>query len=265
MNAAVAREQAMELFDLTDRTALVTGAAGGLGGAQVEALMQAGAHVVATDLEAEPIKRRLARSGLPFKRLTALELDITDEERIAACVQHCEREFGGIDILSNNAAVSLPAPLIDYALADFDRTIAVNLRGLFAMSRDVAGSMTRQGRGGSIINIASIGGMVVDGPTSAAYDASKAAVIQLTRNLAVELAPAGIRANAIAPGYMFTDMTERYTSDPDYMERLTTSKIPLGRVGHPREIGGATVFLASDAASYVTGHTLNVDGGWVAI
>ena len=255
----------MNMFDLSGKSALVTGAAGGLGSAQVRALADAGAHVIATDRSAAAVEHAFVPELERGLALTPMALDVTDAASIDACIGYCGREFDGLDILVNNAAVSIPAPLLDYTEEDYDLTMAVNLRGVFQLSQNAGRLMRERNRGGAMINIASIGGMVVDGPTSAVYDATKAAVIQLTRNLAVELAPFSIRANAIAPGYMYTDMTSRYTNDPTYLDELRNSKIPLGRVGEPVEIGGAVVFLASQASSYVTGHTLNVDGGWVAV
>ncbi|TQF00190.1 MAG: glucose 1-dehydrogenase [Spiribacter salinus] len=254
-----------KMFDLSGKTVLVTGAGGGLGMAHTAALASAGARIIAADVDGEQLRSGLASAGLDNYDIHPVEMDVSDCRGAATVVEQCAGEHDGIDILVNNAGISLPAPLIDYEPSAFDRTMAVNLRGLFFLSQAFARSLRDLGRGGSIINIASIGGMVVDGPTSAAYDASKAAVIQLTRNLAVEFAPLGIRANAIAPGITRTEMTRRFTEDPDTLHELTTKKIPLGRVGEPEDMGGAVVFLASDAASYVTGHTLNVDGGWVAI
>ena len=238
-------------LDLSGRVALVTGAGGGLGRAQVEVLVEAGATVVGADLEPPE-----TRQGSHPRAL-----DITDTDQLADMVASCERDFGGLDILVNNAGISLPGPVLDYLPGDLDRTIAVNQKAFFELSRLAGRVMVR--RGGAIVNIASIGGMVVDGPHSAAYDATKAAVIQMTKNFAVELAGSGIRVNAVAPGYTRTDMIARYLEDEDYVAEITSRKIPLGRIGCPEEIADAVCFLASDAASYITGHTLNVDGGWV--
>lgn len=252
-------------LDLTGRTALVTGAAGGLGIQQVLALAGAGAHVVATDRDEAQVVAALDAAGGRGGDVTARALDVTDADAIETLVQDLAASGQGVDILVNNAGISIPGSVLDYPEDSFDRTMSVNLRGLYLLSQTVARSMVARGAGGVIVNLASIGGMIVDGPVSSAYDATKAAVIQLTKNFAVELAHAGIRVNAVAPGYIATEMTRRYLEDPDYLADLLKYKIPMGRVGLPEEVAQAIVFLASPAAAYITGHTLNVDGGWVAI
>ncbi|MGR3315278.1 SDR family NAD(P)-dependent oxidoreductase [Roseovarius indicus] len=252
------------LIDLTGRTALVTGAAGGLGVQQVLALAGAGAHVVATDRDEAQIVAALGQAGEAADIMTRA-LDVTDANANEALVQHLAASGKGVDILVNNAGISIPGSVLDYPGDSFDKTMSVNLRGLYQLSQTVARSMVARSAGGAIVNLASIGGMIVDGPVSSAYDATKAAVIQLTKNFAVELAHKGIRVNAVAPGYIATEMTRRYLEDPEYLADLLKHKIPMGRVGLPEEVAQAIVFLASPAAAYITGHTLNVDGGWVAI
>uniref|UniRef100_UPI003B5172B5 SDR family NAD(P)-dependent oxidoreductase n=1 Tax=Roseovarius indicus TaxID=540747 RepID=UPI003B5172B5 len=251
-------------IDLTGRTALVTGAAGGLGVQQVLALAGAGAHVVATDRDEAQIVAALDQAGKAADIMTRA-LDVTDANANEALVQDLAASGKGVDILVNNAGISIPGSVLDYPGDSFDKTMSVNLRGLYQLSQTAARSMVARSAGGAIVNLASIGGMIVDGPVSSAYDATKAAVIQLTKNFAVELAHKGIRVNAVAPGYIATEMTRRYLEDPDYLAELLKHKIPMGRVGLPEEVAQAIVFLASPAAAYITGHTLNVDGGWVAI
>ncbi|WP_272011032.1 SDR family NAD(P)-dependent oxidoreductase [Roseovarius sp. ZX-A-9] len=250
----------MDAFRLDGKVALITGAGGGLGVAQVQALAKAGATIVATDAT-EAALGAMDLTGLTD--IDAVEMDVTDGGSIDRAVDHCTARYGRIDLLVNNAGISLPGSVLDYDMDWFDRTSAINFRGVFAVSRAVANVMVSQSTKGAIVNLASIGGMVVDGPTSAAYDGTKAAVIQITRNFAFELARQGIRVNAVAPGYTRTPMIEKYLNDPDYRSALENRLIPMGRVGRPEEIANAIVFLLSDAASYVTGHTLNVDGGWV--
>ncbi|WBU51905.1 SDR family NAD(P)-dependent oxidoreductase [Paracoccus sp. SCSIO 75233] len=253
----------MEQFRLDGKTALVTGAGGGLGVAQVHALLLAGARVVAADLSPERVAAALG--DLPKEhasRLTVIPVDVTREDDLSRLVSTC-MESGGIDVLVNNAGISRPGPVLDYDPADFDQTVDVNFKAVYRLSQLVGRAMSDRGTGGAIINIASIGGMVVDGPISSAYDGTKAAVIQITKNFAVELAHAGIRVNAIAPGYIRTEMTRGFLEDADYLENLRRNRIPMGRVGEPSEIASAVVFLASPASSYMTGHTMNVDGGWV--
>lgn len=250
----------MEAFRLDGKIALVTGAGGGLGVAQVDRLRAAGATVVATDATQAALDN-LRDAGCPD--VDALMLDVADDRSVEQAVAHCMARHGRIDLLVNNAGISLPGPVGTYDMAQFDLTCAINFRGVFAMSRAVSNAMVDGGVRGAMVNLASIGGMVVDGPTSAAYDGTKAAVIQITKNFAYELAPHGIRVNAVAPGYTRTPMIQKYLDDPEYAEALEKRLIPMGRVGRPEEIANAIVFLLSDAASYVTGHTLNVDGGWV--
>jgi NAD(P)-dependent dehydrogenase (short-subunit alcohol dehydrogenase family) len=247
----------MDAFRLDGKVALVTGAGGGLGVAQVATLIKAGATVVATDAT------QAALDNLPQTNIDRVLMDVTDDRSIDRAVAHCTARHGRVDLLVNNAGISLPGPVLDYDMALFDRTCAINFRGVFAVSRAVSAAMVEGSVKGAIVNLASIGGMVVDGPTSAAYDGTKAAVIQITRNFAYELATHGIRVNAVAPGYTRTPMIEKYLKDPEYLHALENRLIPMGRVGRPEEIANAIVFLLSDAASYVTGHTLNVDGGWV--
>lgn len=254
----------MSRFDLNGKIALVTGAARGLGAAQVIALAEAGATVLAADLDRSAVAAAFA-DGLLGERISPRRLDVTSEAEIADLAATCIAEYGGIDILVNNAGISLPAPALDYPMADFDATCAVNFRAVFRLCQVFGRMMVDTGRKGAIVNLASIGGMVVDGPGASAYDGTKAAVIQITKNFAVDLAPHGIRVNAVAPGYIETEMTRRYVRDTAYMAGLYEHKIPMKRVGQPDEIASAVVFLASPAASYMTGHTMNVDGGWVIV
>ncbi|MDP3342169.1 SDR family NAD(P)-dependent oxidoreductase [Frigidibacter sp.] len=254
----------MSRFGLDGRIAVVTGAARGLGAAQVHALAEAGARVLAVDLDPEAVRAAFADDPLR-DRITAHRLDVTSEDEVTTFATLCREDLGGIDILVNNAGISRPAPALDYPMADFDITSAVNFRAVFRLSQIFGRMMIDTGRRGAIVNLASIGGMVVDGPGASAYDGTKAAVIQITKNFAVDLAPHGIRVNAVAPGYIETEMTRRYVQDAAYMSGLYEYKIPMKRVGQPHEIASAVVFLASDAASYMTGHTMNVDGGWVIV
>jgi NAD(P)-dependent dehydrogenase (short-subunit alcohol dehydrogenase family) len=172
--------------------------------------------------------------------------------------------FGRLDILVNNAGTATAGPPQDLSLADWQRVIEVNLTGVFLCAREAAKAMIAAGAGGHIINIASILGAVASQPVpAAAYSASKGAVVNLTRDLAVHWAPDGILVNAIGPAYFPSEMTEPFLAQPDMLREIER-RTPLGRVGRPEELKGAVVFLASDASSYITGQTLYVDGGWTA-
>jgi 2-dehydro-3-deoxy-D-gluconate 5-dehydrogenase len=217
----------LDLFRLDGKTAIVTGASRGLGAAMAAALEQAGAKVV----------RLSFRSKVPSSLPDA-------------------------DILVNNAGIIRRADLLDYSDEDWDAVIEVNLRAVFALSRDFARRLVARGSGGRIINIASMlsfqGGIRV-----AAYTAAKSGILGLTRAMANELAPRGINVNAIAPGYMATDNTEALRNDPKRSAEILT-RIPAGRWGEPADLAGAVVFLASEASAYVHGAVIAVDGGWLA-
>jgi gluconate 5-dehydrogenase len=254
----------LQLFDLSGRVALVTGAGSGLGAVFAEALAEAGASVVC-------VGRRLDRVQGTAQRLTArgwasvaISADVTDETAVRAMIEHTVELFGTLDILVNNAGTAVVGPPETISLADWQRVVDVNLTGVFLCARETAKAMIAAGRGGRIINIASILGAVASEPVpAAAYDATKGAVVNLTRDLAVHWAPHGILVNAIGPAYFPSEMTDAFLALPE-MRREIERRTPLGRIGRPEELKGAVVFFASAASSYVTGQTLYVDGGWTA-
>jgi NAD(P)-dependent dehydrogenase (short-subunit alcohol dehydrogenase family) len=245
-------------FDLTGKVALVTGASSGLGRRFALALARAGAKVgIAarrTDKLAEVMREIEAFDG----RAVPIPLDVTDPASVRAAVATAETELGPIGVLVNNAGIVIAKPLLDHDVSDWDRVIDTNLKGVWLMAQEVARHMVRLGHGGSIINIGSILGLTIQ-PTVPSYCASKAAVIHLSRAMAVELAPHKIRVNAIAPGYFESDMTHDFlTSEPG---RAMAARIPMKRTGAAEELDGALLLLASDASSYMTGAVLTVDGG----
>ncbi|MFJ6215737.1 SDR family NAD(P)-dependent oxidoreductase [Streptomyces sp. NPDC092296] len=250
------------LFDLTGQTALVTGASGGLGRAQCLALAEAGARVIVSDVDPEAAREACDRLGAAGADCVPLELDVTSTESVNAAFDVLESRGERPEILVNNAGVSLRNSALEATEQEFDLTLAVNLRGTYFTAQRAARTMRGRG-GGRIINVSSIGGLVVDGERSSVYDASKAAVVQVTRNMAYEWGRHGIRVNSIAPGYMRTAMTSDLLPSQEVEERIVRDHIPLGRVGEPADLSGAVVFLASRASAYVTGHTLTVDGGWL--
>src|SRR6185436_6576761 len=231
------RRMILDLFRLDGQTAIVTGASRGLGAAMADALEEAGARVVRTSSATD---------------------DLADRAAVASLLDRA----GDAEILVNNAGIIRRADLLDYSDDDWDAVIEVNLRSVFALSRDFARRLVERRRGGKIINIASMlsfqGGIRV-----VAYTAAKSGILGLTRALSNELAPYGINVNAIAPGYMATDNTQALRDDP-VRSRDILARIPAGRWGMPDDLKGAVVFLASPAASYVHATTLTVDGGWLS-
>jgi gluconate 5-dehydrogenase len=193
-----------------------------------------------------------------------ISADVTDEAAVIGMVVQAVERFGRLDILVNNAGTAVVGSPEMISLADWQHVVDVNLTGVFLCAREAAKAMIAAGRGGRIINIASILGAVASEPVpAAAYDATKGAVVNLTRDLAVHWAPHGILVNAIGPAYFPSEMTEAFLALPE-MRREIERRTPLGRVGRPEELKGAVVYFASDASSYVTGQTLYVDGGWTA-
>ena len=252
-----------DLFDLSGRVALITGGSRGLGLEMAHGLGEAGAAVTITGRRPrwlEPAEAELRAAGI---QSWAAECDVTDAEAVEALVARMVREQGRIDILINNAGISWGAPAEDMALDRFRSVLDTNVSGAFLMSQAVGRQMIRQGSG-VLLNTASVAGLAGVSPSimrAAGYHASKGALIALTRQLAVEWAPHGIRVNAIAPGFFPSRMSEGVIAQHEAEMRAT---IPMGRLGGPDEIKGAALFLVSDAARYVTGQVLVVDGGALA-
>ena len=251
-----------QLFDLAGRTAVVTGGGRGIGRHLALGLAEAGAHVFVASRKLESCQRVADAIAEAGGQATALAADVADPEQIDGLVARVLELAPRIDVLVNNAGMVWAAPLLDYPLAGWDRVFDLNVRGLFYLSQQVARHMKDTG-GGSIIHVSSISAFRSAGDDKepvVAYNASKGAVVALTVDMAVKLAPHGIRVNGIAPGAFLTAMMDHVRHDP---ERLAVfeRQIPQRRSGREDDIKGAVVFLASDAAAYVTGHTLVVDGG----
>lgn len=238
--------------------AVVTGAARGIGQEISKRLAQEGADVALCDLQAEWLAETAGIvEGLGRKALS-LAVDVGDSEAVNACINEVIKVFGKVDIMVNNAGITKDTLLVRMSDDDWDAVLRVNLKGTFLFSRAVAKHMMKQ-RSGAIINIASISG-VIGTAGQANYAASKAGVIALTKSTANELASRGVRANAIAPGFISSKMTDALSED---VRKQYLSRIPLGRFGTVEDIANAVVFLASEQSSYMTGQTLHVNGGMV--
>jgi NAD(P)-dependent dehydrogenase (short-subunit alcohol dehydrogenase family) len=252
------------LFDITGRVAIVTGAGSGLGVTFAEGLAEAGAKVVCSGRRPENIEKTASRIREAGYEAIAIQADVADEKSVQAMVRETIDRYGKIDILVNNAGVANVGPPESVALSDWKHVVDVNLTGVFLCAQVVAREMIRAGNGGSIINIASILGAGASEPSAAtAYAATKGGVVNLTRDLAVHWAPYNIRVNAIGPAYFPSEMTAALMDMPEVVAEIER-RTPAGRMGRPDELKGPAVFLASDAASYVTGDILYVDGGWTA-
>ena len=245
-------------FRLDGKRALVTGASRGLGRASAAALAQAGASVVLAARGRDALERVAGEIEAAGGAAKILPLDIADVERAAAALA----ELGPLDILVNNAGGNRPAALLDVTVEDFDAVMAINVRGAYFCAQAVAREMVAAKRGGVIINMSSQMGHV-GGPRRTVYCASKHAIEGMTKAMAMDLAPHNIRVNAIGPTFIATPMTVPILEDSAFKED-TLSRIALGRLGELPDVMGAIVFLASDAASLITGASLLIDGGWTA-
>lgn len=246
------------LLSLAGRTALVTGASRGIGRAIALALASAGAGVACAARARDQIESTAAAIEAAGGRARAIPLDVTSGEQIRASVREAESALGSIDILINNAGVTLDKPTLEVSDDEWDHVLAANLTSMFRCARAVAPGMIARGRG-KIINLGSMYG-VLGVPRYAAYCASKAAVGGLTRSLAAEWARHGIQVNCLAPGYVNTDIPRAALADPRTRERFL-SKIPARRIGEPEEIATLAVYLASAASDFMTGQTVYLDGG----
>jgi NAD(P)-dependent dehydrogenase (short-subunit alcohol dehydrogenase family) len=254
----------LDLFRLDGKTAIITGGGRGLGQYFAEALSDAGANIVVCSRKlaaCEEVKNEIEAKG---GHALALACDITKQNEVEQVVAATQEHFGSIDILVNNSGATWGAPAEDMPLDKFDRVIDVNVKGTFMFSQLVGKVMIAQGKGGTIINIASVAGMAGGNPTylqAIGYYTSKAAVINMTRALANSWAHYGITVNALAPGWFPTHMSKGIV---EKYEQEMLVDIPLARFGQPDDLKGVIVFLASPAASYITGQTIVVDGGSIA-
>ena len=242
-------------FRLDGKKALVTGAARGLGRAIADGLAECGATVYGTSRDAESARQISERYGTH-----ALPIDITETNEIHRFADSLMEKSGGIDLLVNNAGVNVPKPALELTADDWDAVFDTNLKGSFFLTTAMAQHWIDKGIPGVIVNVASQAG-IVGIEERAAYGTSKAGLIHLTKILALEWAPAGIRVNAVAPTFVRTELTASTLSRPDWAAELL-SRIPIGRFGEPEDIAGSVAFLLSDAASLITGHTPAVDGGY---
>jgi len=248
-----------DLFDLTGKVAVVTGASRGLGKAIAIGLATAGANVVVTDvLDTSEAVREIKNLG---REAIGIKVDVSKKEDINSMVQQAVKKFGRIDILVNNAGILRMSPTEDINEGDWNLVMGINLKGQFLCAQAVGKQMIKQ-KSGNIINMASVAGQF-GFPMAAAYDCSKGGVILLTKALAAEWAKYNVRVNAIAPGVFETPMTSDMLKTKEFNQTIKMN-VPMGRPGNPKELAGVVVFLASDASSYVTGHVLVVDGGWTA-
>jgi len=251
----------IELFNLRDKVALVTGAGKGLGKSMALALSESGAHVVVVSLtlsEIEATAREIQENG---GKSLPIALDVTKEEDVVRMVETILREFQTIDILVNNVGTFIGGPLVELSLGDWHKMLEINLTSTYLCSKVVGKHMVEKQKG-KIINTSSALG-VFGARDSGAYCASKGGVIQLTKALAIEWAKYNINVNSIAPYALETDMTRTMLED-EKVKKAILSKIPLKRIGQPADLSGAVVFLASKASDYITGQVIFVDGGFSA-
>ncbi|NLS93783.1 MAG: 3-oxoacyl-[acyl-carrier-protein] reductase [Planctomycetaceae bacterium] len=244
------------IVDLTDQVAIVTGAARGLGQTIARDLAASGAIVACIDVNEDLLAGTVESINAAGGRAAAFACDVTNSERVTEVVRQVAEQFGRLDILVNNAGVTRDNLVMRMKDEEWDLVLGINLRGTFLFTRAAAKPMSK-GKRGRIINIASVSGMMGN-PGQVNYSASKAGVIGLTRTVSRELCKRNITVNAVAPGFIATDMAAKLGEE---LIAQITAETPLGRLGSPQDVADAVLFLASEAASFITGHVLVVDGG----
>ncbi|WP_157206826.1 gluconate 5-dehydrogenase [Mariniflexile maritimum] len=252
----------INLFDLTGKVALVTGAVHGLGMSMAKGLGNAGATIVVNNNTAEALEEAVAEYKASGLNAFGYVFDVTDEKAVAASIAKIEAEVGPIDILVNNAGIIKRTPIVDMEVADFELVIKIDLVGPFIVSKHVAKSMIKRG-GGKIINICSMMSELGRDSVSA-YAAAKGGLKMLTRSMATEWAKFNIQTNGIGPGYFATSQTAPIRVDGHPFNEFIISRTPAGRWGNPDDLQGAAIFLSSKASDFVNGHIVYVDGGILA-
>ncbi|MGO4916407.1 SDR family oxidoreductase [Pseudogemmobacter sp. W21_MBD1_M6] len=252
----------VSLFDLTGKTALITGSSRGLGRAFAEGLAGAGARVVLNGVnEARLAEAATQMRAAGFEVLTSA-FDITDEPAIIAAFDHFDKDGVEIDILINNAGIQFRKPMLELETADWRRVMDTNLTSAFVIGREAAKRMAARGRG-KVINIGSLTSELARA-TVAPYTVSKGGIKMLTKAMAAEWGELGIQANAIGPGYMITDMNEALINNPDF-DAWVKARTPARRWGKPEELAGTAIYLASDASNYINGQIIYADGGMISV
>ncbi|QUY48542.1 SDR family oxidoreductase [Serratia plymuthica] len=251
------------LFDLTGKTALVTGSTRGLGFSYAEGLAAAGAAVILNGTQPATVQAAVERLQSQGHRARGFAFDVTDEQAIEAVFNQLDREQVAVDIVINNAGIQYRKPLVDLELAQWQRVLDTNLTSAFIVARAAAKRMIARGKGGKIINIGSLTSQAARA-TVAPYTAAKGGIKMLTCSMAAEWAEFNIQSNAIGPGYILTDMNAALVDNPAFDSWVKASN-PSKRWGKPEELIGTAVYLASDASNYVNGQIIYVDGGWLAV